>query len=316
MLAVCCRGRVTGHDGKEDTRTEMEFFQKRATSCGLMDAADILRRQRAYHATGVTRPAEARRDALLALSRALNRHEAAVLEALEQDLGKNAVQGYSSELMVVQMEISHALRHLKRWMRPVRKPVPFLALPGTAHVVREPCGAVLIIGPWNYPLQLMLAPLAGALAAGCTAVLKPSEIAPNTSEVIATIIASAFRDDHVAVCQGGKETAVELQRESFDHVFFTGGKQAGVEVLKAAANSLTPVTLELGGKCPALVFPGGTSCAEFRKSIDVMARRIAWGKYLNAGQTCVAPDHVLVAAEWKDEFIGAMGRAFDSFDPA
>ncbi|RYD19512.1 MAG: aldehyde dehydrogenase family protein [Verrucomicrobiaceae bacterium] len=281
-----------------------------------MDAATVLQRQKAFFATGATRPLDYRRAALRILSEALDRHEAEILQALEADLGKNPVQAFTSELMTVQLEISHALRHLKRWMKPERRSVPMLALPGSARVVREPCGAVLIIGPWNYPLQLMLAPLAGALAAGCTAILKPSEFAPHTSVVVASIIAGCFAEEHVAVFPGGKETAEELQRQSFDHVFFTGGQKAGTEVLKAAAPSLTPVTLELGGKCPALVFPGGTPPADFRRSLDAIARRIAWGKYLNAGQTCVAPDHVLVDAAWRDELIAALAKAFDSFDPA
>lgn len=276
-----------------------------------MAPADLLQQQKAYHASGATRSLEARRDALRGLLQGLERHQAELIEALHADLGKGVVESYTSELFVVIGEARHALANLKRWMKPARHRVPFLAWPGRAGVHRDPCGAVLIMGPWNYPLQLLLTPLVGALAAGATAVLKPSEHAPQVAAVIARLIAESFHPGHVAVASGGATVSEGLLREPFDHIFFTGSAATGRKVMAAAASNLTPVTLELGGKCPVLVFPGRDS--GIGESLEVIARRIAWGKYLNAGQTCVAPDHVLVASEHHGALVAALGEAFRGF---
>lgn len=278
-----------------------------------MDSESIFQRQKAYFAAGETFSLESRHAALKRLSEGLDRHERALSEALREDLGKSAVEGLTSELLMVRLEISHARRHLKRWMASRWTWPPVLAIPGKARVIRVACGSVLIIGPWNYPVQLMLGPAVGAIAAGCTVVLKPSEFARKTSEALVKLIEDCFPPEHVFVVPGARETAVRLQQLPFDHVFFTGSGKAGREVLKAAAETLTPVTLELGGKCPAMVFPGNRGPSEFRRSLDTIARRIAWGKYLNAGQTCIAPDHVYVAKEFEAPLIDALSRAYDSF---
>ncbi|RYD67429.1 MAG: aldehyde dehydrogenase family protein [Verrucomicrobiaceae bacterium] len=276
-----------------------------------MAPADLLQQQKAHYATGATRSFEARRDALRSLLQGLERLQGELITALHADLGKGAVEAYSSELFVVIGEARHAMANLKRWMKPVHHRVPFLAWPGRGRVDREPCGAVLIIGPWNYPLQLLLTPLVGVLAAGGTAVLKPSEHAPQVAAVIARLIAESFRPGHVAVACGDVAVSEGLLRERFDHIFFTGSAPTARKVMSAAASNLTPVTLELGGKCPVLVFPGKDG--RLSESLEVIARRIAWGKYLNAGQTCVAPDHVLVASEHHDPLVEALGKAFRSF---
>ncbi|MCW1923394.1 aldehyde dehydrogenase family protein [Luteolibacter arcticus] len=276
-----------------------------------MAPADLLQQQKSHYATGATRSFEARRDALRGLLQGLDRYEGELIAALHADLGKGAVEAYTSELFVVIGEARHAMANLSRWMKPVRHRVPFLAWPGRARVDREPCGAVLIIGPWNYPLQLLLTPLVGVLAAGGTAVLKPSEHSPRVAAVIARLIAESFHLGHVAVVSGDAAVSESLLREPFDHIFFTGSAPTGRKVMAAAAANLTPVTLELGGKCPVLVFPGKDG--RLGESLEVIARRIAWGKYLNAGQTCVAPDHVLVASEHHGPLVAALGKAFRSF---
>jgi len=276
-----------------------------------MAPADLPKQQKSYHATGVTTSLHARREALRTLLKALERHQSELVAALHADLGKGPSEAYTSELFVVMGEARHALANVKKWMKPARHRVPFLAWPGRAEVHREPCGPVLIIGPWNYPVQLLLTPLAGVLAAGGTAVLKPSEHAPQVAAVVARMIGESFHPGHVAVACGGAAVSESLLRERFDHIFFTGSAPVARKVMAAAAVHLTPVTLELGGKCPVLVFPGKDGRPG--ESLEVIARRIAWGKYLNAGQTCVAPDHVLVSSEHHGPLVEALGKAFRSF---
>lgn len=279
--------------------------------------AAVLDRQRAYFASGATRGLEFRRAALDRLISALVAHEEDVLAALDADLGKPAMDAYVTEVGMVLSEARHARRRLRRWMKPRRRRVPFLAWPATAEVRREPFGVVLVIGPWNYPVQLLLAPLVGALAAGNCAVLKPSELAPRSSAVVAKLIAAAFDPDHVAVIEGGRETAEALLAERFDHIFFTGGTEVGRAVMQAAARHLTPVTLELGGKCPAIVAGGGRpDCGALARDLDTIARRLVWGRFMNAGQTCVAPDYVLVERPLHDPLVQALRRAVAECYPA
>ncbi|MFT3689484.1 aldehyde dehydrogenase family protein [Paenirhodobacter sp.] len=238
-----------------------------------------------------------RRRVLRDLAAALSRHEAAILAALAQDLGKAEAESRLTEILPVRAEIRHALRHLRRWMRP-RRVAPMLALLGTSARIRpEPRGTVLIIAPWNYPLGLSIGPLVSALAAGNAAVVKPSELAPATSAVVARVLAE-LPADLVAVAQGGAETATALLDLPFDHIFFTGSPEVGRVVMAAAAERLIPVTLELGGKSPAIVGPGA--------DIGRAARMIAWGKFVNAGQTCIAPDHVYVPRARMDDLLAAL----------
>jgi aldehyde dehydrogenase (NAD+) len=280
-----------------------------------MSVTDLVQQQRKRFASGAAAGLNSRRDALRRLLEAVERNERELLDALREDLGKGELEAFTTEVQMTAAECRHALKHLKSWMKPERRAVPMLARPGRALLRREPCGVALILGPWNYPLQLLLTPLVAALAGGNCAVLKPSELAPRTAEAIARIIGAAFDPAEVAVVTGGPEVAEALLEERFDHVFFTGSTTTGRKVAAAAARHLTPVTLELGGKCPVLVFGGDEAgTARLKDSIDVVARRIAWGKHLNAGQTCVAPDHLLVDRRLHDPLVEALGRAFRSFE--
>ncbi|MHA7218782.1 aldehyde dehydrogenase family protein [Arthrobacter sp. MDT1-48-3] len=275
-----------------------------------MNAAGLLADQRRYFGTGVTRAAGWRREQLRALLRLLAEREDELTGALEEDLGKSRTEGFLSEVVVVRAEARYALRHLDRWMAPERIPVPGGLQPGRAWSQARPLGVVLIIGPWNYPLNLVLAPLVGALAAGNTAVLKPSELAPATSRVLARLVPEYLDREAVAVVQGGAEVSTDLLAQPFDHVFYTGGERVGKIVMKAAAEHLTPVTLELGGKSPAVVVGGDLRTA---------ARRIAHGKFLNAAQTCVAPDYVLTtpaAAPILADALATAVRDFYGSDPS
>lgn len=252
---------------------------------------------RAQVSEGRTRPLAWRRLQLDRLEGLLDRHEQAILGALAADLGKPPLEAYL-EIVAVRNELKLSRRQLRRWTAPRPVAVPLSFQPGRAAVIPEPLGCVLIIGPWNYPFHLCLQPLVSALAAGNTAVLKPSEHAPATSGLIADLVASAFPADTVAVVQGDGAVAERLLQERFDHIFFTGGGRVGRLVMAAAACHLTPVTLELGGKSPALVLADA--------DLEVSARRLIWGKNLNAGQTCVAPDHLLVEAEVRDALVARL----------
>ena len=254
-----------------------------------LDAARVLADLRATFATGRTRPVAWRREQLRGLHRLLTARHVELEEALTQDLGKSATEGWLSEIGLLCAEIDHAGKHLADWMRPRRVGVPLVLQPARARVQPEPLGVVLILGPWNYPVQLLLAPLIGALAAGNPAVLKPSESAPATSTVLADLLPRFVDPESVTVVEGGVATATALLAEPFDHIFYTGNGQVGRIVMRAAAEHLTPVTLELGGRSPAFVDAG----VDLRATAD----RLVWGKFLNTGQTCVAPDHVLATPE-------------------
>jgi len=262
-------------------------------------------RHRARFETGATRLPHFRRSQLQKFSTALERYEPQLLGALQADLHKSPFQGYSSELGLVQAEIRHALKHLHQWVAPQRRNTPWLVTPARGWVQAEALGVALILGPWNYPVQLLLAPLVSAIAAGNCAVLKTSELAPRTSEVIAALVRETFADDFISVITGGPGVAEALLAERFDKIFFTGSTRVGRLVMAAAAKHLTPVTLELGGKCPAIV------CAD--SNVELAAKRIAWGKFLNAGQTCVAPDFVLVQRGLREAFVVALKKSLREF---
>jgi aldehyde dehydrogenase (NAD+) len=248
--------------------------------------ADVVKRLRGTFESGRTRPVEWRKAQLTALRRLLADGEPEMLAALERDLGKSAIEGFVTEIALVRAEIDFTLKHLDGWLRPERVHVPTKQQPGRARIHRDPLGVVLIIGPWNYPVQLVLAPLVGALAAGNAAVIKPSEVAAHTSHALARLVPRFLDAEAVAVIEGGIPETTALLDERWDHIFYTGNGTVGRVVMAAAARHLTPVTLELGGKSPTIV--------DRSANLDVAARRIAWGKYINAGQTCVAPDYVLV----------------------
>lgn len=268
-------------------------------------------RQRAFFRTDATRDIAFRKRQLRTLKHLLVRNEADILAALKQDLGRPPTEAYTSEIGIVVTEIDTALKRLDRWARPKRVRTPFLLQPGSSRLVSEPFGSALIIGTWNYPLQLVIAPAVAALAAGNCAVLKPSELSPATSALIARMIGEAFDPDLLAVIEGGIEPTQALLKQDFDYVFFTGGTRVGKIVMAAAAEHLAPVTLELGGKNPCIV----AADAEMKTA----ARRIAWGKFFNAGQTCIAPDFILVEKSAEAAFLDAMKDAIAEFygaDPA
>lgn len=247
---------------------------------------DVAKRLRATFDSGRTRPVEWRRSQLKALRRLLVDGEAEMIDALERDLGKSATEGFLMEIASVRAEIDYALRHFESWLTPEKVHVPAKQRPARARIHQDPLGVVLIIGPWNYPIQLILAPLVGALAAGNAVVLKPSEVAEHASHVLAHLVPRFLDTDAVAVVEGGVPETTALLEECWDHILYTGNGTVARVVMAAAAKHLTPVTLELGGKSPTIV--------DRSANLDVAARRIAWGKYSNAGQTCVAPDYVLV----------------------
>ena len=253
---------------------------------------------------GVSRPVAWRLEQLDRLAGLLANHEAEVLEALATDLGKAPLEA-TFELVAIRQEIAHTRHQLHRWMAPQAVGVELALKPARAFLQAEPLGCVLIIGPWNYPFQLALLPLVSALAAGNAAVLKPSEHAPHTAALLAGLLPLAFPPEVVQVVTGDGTVAAQLLEQRFDHIFFTGGSRVGRLVMAAAAKHLTPVTLELGGKSPAIVLGDA--------NLAVTARRLVWGKGLNAGQTCVAPDHVLVVPELRAPLIEAMAAEITRF---
>jgi aldehyde dehydrogenase (NAD+) len=266
---------------------------------------DIVDRLRTGFASGVLRPIESRRTQLAQLRRLLVEQEDVLVEALGVDVGKPRIEAYTTEIAFTINEIDDALDHLVAWNRPARVKVPLTFKPGTAHLHPQPLGTVLIIAPWNYPIQLLFAPLVPALAAGNCAVLKPSEVTPTVSAVLADLVPQYLDQRAVTVVTGAVDETTALLEERFDHIFYTGNGRVGRTVMAAAARHLTPVTLELGGKSPAIVANDA--------DIEVAARRIAWGKFLNAGQTCVAPDHVLVEAGVEAHFLDELASAITRF---
>ncbi len=266
----------------------------------------LAERARAYFRTDATRAASARLSRLNALEKALRRHEEALFTALEEDLGKPRHESFLAEMGFCYQELRLAKKHLKGWMRPARVSTPFVLQPGQSYRYPEPLGTALIIGTWNYPLYLIVCPLIGAISAGCNAVVKPSELAPATARVVQQLLEEAFGDDgFVAVVQGGPEASQALLEQKWDTVFFTGSTRVGRLVMEAAARHLTPCTLELGGKSPCLV--------DERVELEMAARRITWGKFTNAGQTCIAPDYVLVHRSRAGELVEAIRRNVRAF---
>lgn len=265
----------------------------------------LVHQQRSFVRSGATRPLEFRREQLRNLGHALARHEPDLLAALQADLRKSPYQAYGTELGMVVTEVSHVIRRLPTWMAPRRRRTPLISWPGRSFTQAEPRGVACIIGPWNYPLQLVLLPLVGSMAAGNCSILKPSEFAAHTASALAELIMTTFPPEYVAVVQGGREQAEALLRERFDFIFFTGSTAAGRSVMAAAASHLTPVALELGGKSPCLVAADAP--------LETTARRIAWGKFMNAGQTCVAPDFVLADRRIFSPLLEALKRAVREF---
>ena len=267
--------------------------------------SDLVAPLRATFSSGRTRALDWRRHQLERLRALLVNEEAALLDALRTDLGKGAAEAWMTEIGVVIAEVDHARRNLKRWARPERVASALAQLPARSAIERVPFGVVLVLAPWNYPVNLVLAPLVGALAAGNCVVLKLSEGAAATAESLARLIPEYLDDEAVRVVTGGPEAAERLLELPFDLIFFTGGPTIGRRVMEAAARRLTPVVLELGGKSPCIVADDA--------DVAVAARRIAWGKFVNAGQTCVAPDYVLVERAREAALLEALEGAIRRF---
>ncbi len=260
----------------------------------------IVAMQRAFFATGATLSVKFRKEQLKKLQQALKKWEAPLCDALWSDLHKSAQEAVLTEISIVSGEVKNHLSHLKEWAKSKSASTPLKMFPSRCRTISEPLGNTLIMAPWNYPVQLLLNPLVGAISAGCTAVLKPSPYVPNVSAVLADMIKDTFEEQYIAVVQGNRDANSILLQERFDLIFFTGSPALGKIVMSEAAKSLTPVILELGGKSPCIV--------DKEADINVAARRIAWGKTLNAGQTCIAPDYLLIHSSQKEKFIEAFAR--------
>lgn len=269
------------------------------------EVRNIFALQKAFFRNGFTRETSARHTALERLLAAINESEAELLQALHDDLSKPAFEAYAAEIAATKTEIKILLKNLRRWSKPRRASVSWLNFPATGKIIPDPYGVVLVMGAWNYPFQLVMMPLAGAIAAGNCVIAKPSELAPATAEIITRIIERSFAPQHAIAVSGDKEMARKLLSEKFDYIFFTGGEETGRIVMRAAAGNLTPVTLELGGKSPCIV--------EDDADIELTAKRIAWGKFLNAGQTCVAPDYILVHSSVSTTLAEALKRQIKQF---
>ncbi|MDO4582073.1 MAG: aldehyde dehydrogenase [Bacillota bacterium] len=270
-----------------------------------MNTTHILSEQRRFFATGATLPVTTRRLALQKLLEQIRRREPQIVAALQADLNKAELESYMCEIGIVREELRYMLRMLPKWARPYSRRAPLSQFPGRSYRYAEPYGQTLIIAPWNYPFQLTLMPLIGALAAGNTAIVKPSAYAPATSALLAELLGELFKPEWVAVVEGGRAANAELLAHRFDYIFFTGSPAVGKTVMEAAAKHLTPLTLELGGKSPVIV--------DDSAKIELAARRIAFGKYLNAGQTCVAPDYLLVHNSRKQQLLEALRQATRDF---
>ena len=264
-----------------------------AGSCGK--SKEIVEAQRTYYMEGKTRALSARIDALNRLEQSILTYEQELYQALRSDLGKSRAESYMCEVGLTLSELRYVRRHVKSWSRNRRVHTPLAQFHAASFTVQEPYGVVLIMSPWNYPMLLTLEPLIGALAAGNCCVLKPSAYSPATSAVMAKLIREAFPSDYVTVIEGGRKENEDLLNQKFDYIFFTGGVNVGKLVMEKASAHLTPVTLELGGKSPCIV--------DHTANIPLTARRLVFGKYLNCGQTCVAPDYVLVEKPVKEKLL-------------
>lgn len=260
-----------------------------------MEISDIIKRQRAYFDTGATRDVGARLSALKRLGQAIRAHEQQLCSAMEQDLGKSASESYMCEVGLTLSELSYQRKHLKRWARLKYRGTDLTNFHGRSFSLRELYGCVLVMSPWNYPFLLCVEPMIGAIAAGNCCVLKPSAYSPATSAAIRELVQEVFPQEYVAVVEGGRAENSALLEERFDYIFFTGGVTVGKLVMEKAAAHLTPVTLELGGKSPCIV--------DRTADLKLAAARIAFGKYLNCGQTCVAPDYLLIEGSVKEAFL-------------
>ncbi len=268
----------------------------------MTSLADTLRNS---YNKGLTRPLAWRKHQLEQMVKMLEENESAFLDALATDLGKPRVEGFITDIAFVTSEVKSMIKNLKKWNRPERVGTPLVAMPGKSRLIPEPVGVVLVIAPWNYPIHLLLVPVAGALAAGNAVVMKPSEVTANTSALLSSLVPKYLDPSAIALVEGGVPETTDLLEQHFDHIFYTGNGTVGRIVMAAAVKNLTPVTLELGGKSPVII--------DASANLRVAARRVAWGKWLNAGQTCIAPDYVMVNSSVRDGFVDELGKAITEF---
>ncbi|MBO4263302.1 MAG: aldehyde dehydrogenase family protein [Bacteroidales bacterium] len=268
---------------------------------------ELVQKQRTFFASGVTRDVKWRKAQLKAFNEGLKKWEKPLCEALWTDLHKSYEEAFMTEIGLVYGEIGEAIRKVDKWSRRKRKPTPLTCLPSSSYILREPLGCTLIVSPWNYPVQLLLNPLAGAIAAGCTAILKPSPYVPTVSKVTEAFITDTFAEEYVGIVQGNRLVNEELFRHRYDLVFLTGSPSLGRIAMTAQAQYLTPMVLELGGKSPCIV--------DKDANLTLAARRIAWGKCLNSGQTCIAPDYLFLHEDIKDAFVKAFRKELAGLYP-
>jgi len=285
-----------------------ESVAPEAVQAGTTDIPATVRRLRETFKTGRTRSLQWRKQQLQALEKLMVENEPAVAAALEQDLGREPFEAWLADIASTAGEAKDAAKNVRRWMRRRYRLLELSQLPGRGWVEYEPYGTVLIIGAWNFPFALTLGPAVGAIAAGNTVVLKPSEVAPASSALMAELVPKYLDNDAIAVVEGDGAVSQELIEQGFDHLLFTGGTEIGRKVYESAASHLTPVTLELGGKSPVIVSADA--------DIDVAAQRIAWTKLINSGQICIAPDYVLADAKIRDELVDKIKAAVTTFESA
>ena len=266
--------------------------------------SEIVKKQKAFFRSGKTKNLNFRIEQIKKLNKLVQQHEKEIYDALNHDLNKPHYESMMVETGPFYAEIKHTLKHIREWATPEIVPTSLFNTPGASKIIREPYGNVLIIAPWNYPFQLTFSPLVGAMAAGNCAILKPSEHAPHTSAIMKKIINQHFEEEYIHVIEGGVKETQELLHERWDYIFYTGGPEVGRIIYQAAAKHLTPVTLELGGKSPCVVHKDA--------DIKLAAKRIAWGKWINSGQTCLAPDYLFVHAEVKDKLVDALKNAVNN----
>ncbi len=269
------------------------------------DVEQMINVQHDFYYKGMTKSAEFRKAQLVKLKQAVQHHEAEIIEALYKDLRKSEFEAYATEVGFVLDSIGFMLKNLDEWMKPEPVKTSLHLMPAKSFILREPYGSVLIVGPFNYPFQLVMEPLIGAIIGGNCAIVKPSESAYHTAQIIRKIIESTFAPHYIRVVEGEKEETSALIHAPFDYIFFTGSVAVGKVVMKAASERLTPITLELGGKSPAII--------DHTANLEVAAKRIVWGKFVNAGQTCVAPDYLLVHKDVKDRFIQLLSKTITEF---
>ncbi|WP_434293334.1 aldehyde dehydrogenase [Clostridium botulinum] len=259
---------------------------------------NILEKQKSFFDKGYTKDINFRIEALKKLKHNIKINENNIFKALKIDLNKSEFETFITEIGIVYDEINGAIKNIKKWSKPKKVKTPITNFLASSYIYNEPYGVALIMSPWNYPFQLIMAPLVGAISAGNCVLLKPSELAIETEKIIVKIIKDTFSDEYIGVITGGIEESTALLKEKFDYIFYTGGINVGKIIMRAAAEHLTPITLELGGKSPCIV--------DKDANIDLAARRIAWGKFLNAGQTCVAPDYLVVHRNIKEKLISSI----------